>query len=781
VARFLGSGSQLKSPRTTRTYTVMAAARWEGEASGLRPPPHIIGVGGFGVTYRVMDERGEAFAMKEYFPRDHALRGADGLISARRSEGGFSKRIYDEGLRRFVAEGQLLSAFSHPNVCRVVDTFDENRTSYQVMKLVEGREVLGESDTGGRRIERRVTLEDYFRELESAESGTAIDVQLLSPILAQLLDAVEYIHTEGTRKAQEITGTVTRALLHRDIKPSNVLVEAPPALMEAPAAEIIRHPDTRVLLIDFGSARMFREVESDDVSRSIGVVTEGYAPPELKDNQIEQQGPHSDIYSLAALVWRAFTGRKPTTAQLANGAKLADLATPVRGPDGIERPRASKTFLMAVDKALNAAVGQRPQSIAEWRQALRGGASNGGGGGGQGGAPLVLLVVAGLAAAVVIVVAGIGLLAWIGLSSPLGNIREQSRLAYEDARKLATVARAEAASADQDARAGADQYDPAIAEAKAGNEKFDSATRFHYAADEGDPAQGDVRRHIVIEAAKIDSYWWCYRKSDAVIPDKPYTSYTYPDFTLDGVSGWACGVPHSRVVTPAAAVVKNPWKITGDGYFYNGDVDDTAARPLGLGQVVFGDHAVSGRFSGDASSYAVLGELYVNNRPSRAGRFHLAVAPKPAIATWSGQEAQGGKIGFSGRGTSRGRVGRFDLTAGQTLGAETGDGSVITGQVTLADGGTWYGSVSPSGAAAARSWGRIETLSGTYHGQITNGKPDGCGLWDRNGRLEVGVYSDGDKQDGADLGQCRNVRYSAQVSASDFAASTEGASDAARP
>jgi hypothetical protein len=36
----------------------------------------------------------------------------------------------------------------------LIDAFDDSGTSYQLMRLVEGREQLGESDTGGARIER---------------------------------------------------------------------------------------------------------------------------------------------------------------------------------------------------------------------------------------------------------------------------------------------------------------------------------------------------------------------------------------------------------------------------------------------------------------------------------------------------------------------------------------------------------------------------------------------------------------------------------------------------
>lgn len=782
MARYLGVGATLKSPRTTRTYTVAAAETWEGLARGLRPPPHIIGVGGFGVTYRVVDDRGQAFAMKEYFPREHAQRGTDGVITPKRSEGDFSRRIYEEGLRRFVAEGHLLTSFAHPNVCRVVDAFDQAGTSYQVMPLVEGREALGESDTGSRRIERRVTLEDYLKELERPEGGAPIDLALIEPVLRQLLDAVEYIHTEGTRKAQEITGTATRALLHRDIKPSNVLIEAPAELIEASAAEIMRHPDTRALLIDFGSARMFRDAQTDDVSRSIGVVTEGYAPPELKDNDLDQQGPHSDIYSLAALVWRAFVGKKPTTAQLANGAKLADLALPVRGADGAERPRAPRPFLVAVDRALNAAVGQRPQSIAEWRQELFGAA--------KGAGPLVKphpfvlpkvkpQVWAGAAAV------GVAALVWFGSGGAERNVRAQAKLAYQDAARVSSAAAALADRAGQDAVAADGQVGPSLAKADEGSNKyvrfltFQAFSQVRHGASDGDVDMGDRRVDLRLSNGSRVT-WWCYRKSPSIQPDKPYHTYSYPDFQVDGEAGWACGIGHTHQISRTFTESRNPWRAVGDGYFYNGEVNDGSDRPAGMGQLVVrdtsGDVAVAGSFKPQDGGYEVSGTISVGGSILRKGLMRLNWPPTD-VGDWSGEDYSGGRMTFRGREARDRRAGRFILgERGELLGGRTADGKTLAGRLTLPDGTIWYGVMSnadlfdETGAPGLRTWGRLESPVGVYMGQLVDGKPDGCGVWNRDGRKEYGYFTAGVWQGSGSGGDhdCGEARYSTQLSPSEF-------------
>lgn len=655
MARFLGDGSVIKSPRTTRTYTVASAERWSGpEHENLRPPAYIIGVGGFGVTYRVTDERGHSFAMKEFFPRDHARRSNDGQIAPRQSEGGVSRRIFDEGLRRFVAEGQLLTSFNHPGVNRVLDAFDANGTSYQIVRLVEGREQVGDSDTGSTRVERRVTLEDYLRELEMPGSGTQIDFALIEPIVGQLLDAVEYIHTAGSRKAGEITGQTTRVLIHRDIKPSNILIDAPAELIDAPPAEIFRDPRTRALLIDFGSARIFLESEEpDDVSRSIGVVTEGYAPPELSDNQLDQQGPYTDIYSLAAVIWRALLGRKPSVTQLANGAKIEALATPLRSEDGVERPRAPAAFLRAIDQALSASISARPQTIADWRKQLfatvatKGKAGDGSGDKGSSGTedtpkePTRMVLWLGLAAVALV---AIGFL-WSYLSDATArNILAQAKSADADVEQALTIANAAVAEASTDAGAAAQQVDPGVAAAKQGYDNhsaydsFMASNTIHDAGDSGSPEFGDKRANF--DAG--DGYnvsTWCHKKSADVTPDADYAQYAtntmvgvVPAATLDGESGWACGIPHTHH-RPYPGV-QNPWQYTRDTYTYWGGVASAgdAQVPSGLGQIKFsGDRNFGGiRSPGSSRSRRLRKALRRLQSSKSAARRSAAGSSPPA-------------------------------------------------------------------------------------------------------------------------------------------------------
>jgi serine/threonine protein kinase len=759
MARFLGVGCVFKSPRTTHTYTVAAAERWAQASQALRPPAHIIGVGGFGATYRVVDERGAAFAMKEFYPRDHAVRAPDGRITPKRDEEGFSRKIYEEGLRRFVAEGHLLTSFNHPNVLKVVDAFDDSGTSYQLMRLVEGREQLGESDTGAARIERRVTFEDFLRELEA--SGVPIDLPLIRPVIRQLLDAVEYIHTEGTRKAQEITGAATRALLHRDIKPSNILIEAPQALRDAGAEDILRHPDTKAILIDFGSARIFRDVQEDDVSRSIGVVTEGYAPPELKDNDIDSQGPHSDIYSIAAVIWRALMGRKPTTAQLANGAKIAELASPIVMPDGTTKPRASKQFLQAVDRALSAAVSQRPRSVAEWRAELSGqaaparkepkrqGTVQAAGGekkrGGQ--AFWWAAMTAGFVA-----VSAYGF--WQTLGGPERSIEREASAAAGDAEQAVKIAEETAIKADKASADAGAVVAQAEATARQGLENFTlyssspSQDVFH-AGEQGDAALGDKFRNVALNDGS-QAMWWCHKKGPGITPQTPYEKWTYKDFTIDGEPGWACGIPHTH--HPYAGP-RSPWRVTGDGYAYDGEVD-AQQRPSGLGVMTLADNdTLEGRFTQDGTNYLVQGRH--GGEGGFIGQFDLSLSPKPTATTGLAAMRLSKDLNLRAQIDGDRIIGILDM--GETLtGVKWKSG--FLGRDHKTDGTDVFA------AGDKQSWGRIDRSDGVYLGQITDAQPDGCGVWKwRSGPKEVGFFKAGVKQPGELPQACKSPHYQRPV------------------
>jgi serine/threonine protein kinase len=152
------------------------------------------------------------------------------------------------------------------------------------------------------------------------------EAQIL-PLLIPLLDGLEVVHKAG--------------FLHRDIKPGNVYVR----------------DDGTPVLLDFGSARQ----KSTELT---AVVSPGFAPFEQYHTQ-GRQGPWSDIYALGGLLYWMAVGSQPPEAPAR--VRADHMAPALQAGD---KTRFRPEFLAAIDWALHPHEDQRPQTLAQWREAL---------------------------------------------------------------------------------------------------------------------------------------------------------------------------------------------------------------------------------------------------------------------------------------------------------------------------------------------------------------------------------------------------------------------------
>ena len=211
-----------------------------------------LGGGGFGITYLARDGNlNLPVAIKEYFPADLALRGANHTVLVRTGQADVREQ-YDWGLERFLDEARALATFRPPHIVRVLRYFRDNGTAYIVMEYESG-----------------LPLKRWVPQ------NAPLTQRSLLGIVRPLLDGLEQVHRAG--------------FLHRDIKPDNVYVRA----------------DGSPVLLDFGSAR--RVVANTELTN---IVSPGFAPFEQYHSQ-GHQGPWTDIYSLGAVMYWMVTGRKP--------------------------------------------------------------------------------------------------------------------------------------------------------------------------------------------------------------------------------------------------------------------------------------------------------------------------------------------------------------------------------------------------------------------------------------------------------------------------------------
>jgi len=174
----------------------------------------------------------------------------------------------------FYREARLASAFSHENICSIVD-FGQDDTFglFMVMELLEGQTVHHKLKHG--RLSPKVACD----------------------IMWQVADAVRFIHG--------------RAILHGDIKAENIFL-----VKTTTGRRLIK-------LLDFGLAR-------PDLGRTEGIDgTPEYLAPERQDRAPASQA--SDIYALGIVLFELLTGRVPFTGELAD-VLAAHKATAVPPP-----------------------------------------------------------------------------------------------------------------------------------------------------------------------------------------------------------------------------------------------------------------------------------------------------------------------------------------------------------------------------------------------------------------------------------------------------------------
>jgi formylglycine-generating enzyme required for sulfatase activity len=257
--------------------------------------------GGFGITYLGWDLNLQTrVAIKEFLPRDLAGRSAvRATVDVHSHDEGEQFRF---GLEQFLREARTLAQLDHPNIVRVRQFFEANGTAYLVMDYYQGFSLAEYLDQQGGRIPE-----------EQAK-------QLMLPIL----DGLRAVHAKG--------------FLHRDIKPQNIYLAR------------LDSGGVRPILLDFGAARQ----AMGERSRSLSVViSPGYAPFEQYHRK-GKQGPWTDIYSAAAVLYRMVTGEAPPEA---NERMVGDDLKPAAA-FGV-----SKQLSDALGEALAIAAEARPQTV----------------------------------------------------------------------------------------------------------------------------------------------------------------------------------------------------------------------------------------------------------------------------------------------------------------------------------------------------------------------------------------------------------------------------------
>ena len=173
------------------------------------------------------------------------------------------KEVRKDGVRDFevvkqglVAEIDILKKLNHPHLPSIIDVIDKEDSFIIIMDYIQGNSL-------------NKALEEYGAQPQDNVIAWA----------KQLCDVLGYLHSRNP------------SIIYRDMKPANVMLK----------------PDGNVTLIDFGTAREYKEKNLADTT-CLGTV--GYAAPE-QFGGMGQTDARTDIYCLGATLYHLVTGMNP--------------------------------------------------------------------------------------------------------------------------------------------------------------------------------------------------------------------------------------------------------------------------------------------------------------------------------------------------------------------------------------------------------------------------------------------------------------------------------------
>ena len=202
--------------------------------------------------YRVLSEIGHG-GMSVVYMAINEKANKTWAIKEVRKDGIKDFEIVKQGL---IIETELLKKLNHPNLPSIIDVIEDEETLLIVMDYIEGNPLSKALEEYG------AQPQDYV--IEWAK---------------QLCDVLGYLHSR------------TPAIIYRDLKPANIMLK----------------PDGNLMLIDFGTAREFKEKNLADTT-CLGTI--GYAAPEQFGGK-GQTDARTDIFCLGATMHHLVTGINP--------------------------------------------------------------------------------------------------------------------------------------------------------------------------------------------------------------------------------------------------------------------------------------------------------------------------------------------------------------------------------------------------------------------------------------------------------------------------------------
>ena len=229
----------------------------------------VLGQGGFGITYlATQTSLQRKVAIKEFFMKDFCSRDSHTMYM--QSFTVESAKQVEQYRKKFFKEAGNLAKLHHPNIISVIDVFEENGTVYYSMPYYSGGSLQEYVDANGALSESEAML--YIKHIAKA---------------------LKYMHQE-------------HHICHFDVKPANIMLD----------------DKGNAILIDFGISKNYDAYGHETSMTPIGL-SDGYAPIEQYQQNVEEFSPVSDVYALGATLYFLLHGKRPVSAvQRASGTAL---------------------------------------------------------------------------------------------------------------------------------------------------------------------------------------------------------------------------------------------------------------------------------------------------------------------------------------------------------------------------------------------------------------------------------------------------------------------------
>jgi serine/threonine protein kinase len=220
-----------------------------------------------------------------------------------------------ERAQRFLLQMKTLQSVRHPNVCRTLDSGEDEGIYFHVLEFVEG-----------------TNLKHLVREQGGLPRDEAYNVCI------QIARGLQALHRVG--------------VVHRNVKTSNVIVAK----------------NGRAKLTGFDIVKGLASAARPRTMTGSALGTVDYMSPEqIRSEAIDFP---SDIYSLGVVIYEVFTGKLPFRAPTSYGTVMKHLnePPPLEGPAAARIPQ---SLVPVLKKALAKEPGHRHQMVRHLGEALR--------------------------------------------------------------------------------------------------------------------------------------------------------------------------------------------------------------------------------------------------------------------------------------------------------------------------------------------------------------------------------------------------------------------------